>query len=182
MKKCNILIAALLPCVTVVYFFSVIFSTQTLASRDIYIFFNPRRCLLNVKYLISPFSLSDDDFKLIQDEENDTLIDFKGSAKILKYTANQVEIETSGNDSGFLVLADSYYPGWKVHVNERERNILRVNYNLRGVIVSKGKNTVRFTFNPLSFKIGVCITLVTLLSSIVLLFLYTRVRQKKLYS
>lgn len=176
MKKCNILIAALLPCVTVVYFFSVIFSTQTFAFSDIYIFFNPRRCLLNVKYLISPFSLSDDDFKLIQDEENDTLIDFKGSAKVLKYTANQVEIETSGNDSGFLVLADNYYPGWKVYVNGIEKKVLRVNYNLRGVIVPRGENKVRFIYDPLSFKIGAAISLLTLLSIIAFFLLRRRVR------
>ena len=53
MKKGNMLIAALLFCVIVIYFSPVIPSSQTLAPRDIYIFFNPRRYLLNVKYLIS---------------------------------------------------------------------------------------------------------------------------------
>ena len=52
MKKGNMLIAALLFCVIVIYFSPVISSSQTLASRDIYIFFNPRRHLLNVESLI----------------------------------------------------------------------------------------------------------------------------------
>ena len=85
MKKGNMLIAAFLFCITLIYFFPVIFSGQTFASRDIYIFFNPRRYLLNVKYLISHFSLNDNGFKMIQVGENVTLIDFKESAKILKY-------------------------------------------------------------------------------------------------
>jgi len=43
MKKGNMLIAALLFCVTVIYPSPVVSSSQTLASRDICIFFNPRR-------------------------------------------------------------------------------------------------------------------------------------------
>ena len=84
---------------------------------------------------------------------------FKGKVKILKYSPNQVEIETNGNDSGFLVLADNFYPGWEVYVNGREETVLRVNYNLRGVAVSRGKNRVTFTFDPMSFKIGAFLTL-----------------------
>ena len=80
MKKGNMLIAALLFCVIVIYFSPVISSSQTLASRDIYIFFNPRRHLLNVKYLISHLSLNDNGFKMIQVGENVALIDFKESA------------------------------------------------------------------------------------------------------
>jgi uncharacterized membrane protein YfhO len=78
--------------------------------------------------------------------------------KILKYSPNRVEIETIGNDKGFLVLADNYYPGWKVSVNGIRRNILKVNYNLRGVFLPPGNSTVTFIFDPLSFKIGAVIT------------------------
>ncbi len=115
MKKCNILTVALLVCVPVVYFFSVIFSNQNFAFRDsyIYLYLNPIRCLLNVKYVVCPLSLCDDDFKLIHDELNYTLIAFKESAIILKYTATQTEIENNSNDSSYLVLVDNYSTGWK---------------------------------------------------------------------
>ena len=96
---------------------------------------------------------------------------FKGKVKILKYFPNQVEIETNGNDSGFLVLADNFYPGWEVYVNGREETVLRVNYNLRGVALPRGKNKVTFRFDPMSFKIGASITLCTLLASILFLLL-----------
>jgi hypothetical protein len=96
---------------------------------------------------------------------------FKGNAKILKYSPNQVEIETNGNDSGFLVLADNLYPGWTVYLNGSEKTILRVNYNLRGVVIPQGKNKVTFRFDPMSFKIGASITLCTILASILFLVL-----------
>ena len=92
---------------------------------------------------------------------------YKGETKILKYSLNNVEIETSGNDSSFLVLADNFYPGWKVYVNDSEKTIVRVNHNLRGVVIPQGKNRVTFRYSPLSFKIGALVTLLTLLGIII---------------
>ena len=83
--------------------------------------------------------------------------------KILKYSPNEVEIETIGNDKGFLVLADNYYPGWKVRVNDEEKNILRAYYNLRAVYLPPGNSKVTFTFDPLSFKIGAVVSCCTFL-------------------
>ncbi len=177
MKKGNMLIAALLVCV--IYFSPVISSSQTLASRDIYIFFNPRLYLLNVKYLISHFSLNDNGFKMIQVGENVTLIDFKESAKFLKYKSKQVEIKTECNDSSFLVLADNYYPGWKVSVNGSEKNVLRVNYNLRGVILPKGEDKVRFSYEPLSFKIGASVSFLNMFFIIAFFLMQRRVVLKR---
>jgi uncharacterized membrane protein YfhO len=102
---------------------------------------------------------------------------YKGGTKILKYSLNNVEIETSGNDSGFLVLADNFYPGWKVYINGSEKTILRVNHSLRGVVIPQGTNKVTFRYNPMSFKIGASITLFTTVTS--LLFLLRRRRGKK---
>lgn len=193
--------------------------------------------LLNVKYLISSFSLRDEDFKLIrggkvkiyenlgalpraylvskaimlkdsedvlrtiqevnfnpresvlitrreyekarndfiESEESLSVDAFRGKVKILKYSPNQVEIETVGNDSSYLVLTDNYYPGWKVYVNGEERKILRVNYNLRGVIVPKGRNVVQFRFDPLSFKVGMVISIITIVF-IIFFLIYLRLR------
>ncbi len=89
--------------------------------------------------------------------------------KILKYSPNRVEIETIGNDRGFLVLADNSYPGWKVRVNGTEKNILRVYYNLRAVFLPPGHSTITFTFEPTSFKIGASISIFTLFIIIVCL-------------
>ena len=120
--------------------------------------FNPRESILITK---REYEKGHSDFPKEEDLPVNT---FRGKVKILKYSNNCVEIETEGNDSCYLVLADNYYPGWKVYVNGKKKNILRVNYNLRGVILSRGNNKVLFSFDPLSFKIGASITLLTLLS------------------
>jgi hypothetical protein len=99
---------------------------------------------------------------------------YKGETKILKYSPNSVEIETNVSDTGFLVLADNFYPGWKGYVNGSEKTIVRVNHNLRGVQIPRGKNRVTFRYSPLSFKIGALVSLLTLLG--VILFVGAKTR------
>jgi hypothetical protein len=91
----------------------------------------------------------------------------RSEVKILKYSPNQVEIETIGNDRGFLVLADNYYPGWKVRVNGEEKNILRAYYNLRAVYLPPGNSTITFTFDPLSYKIGAVVSCIAFLGVLI---------------
>ena len=54
-----------------------------------------------------------------------------------------------------------------------EKDVLRVNYNLRRVIMPRGKSKVLFIFNPLSFRIRAAISLLTFLS-IICFFLIER--------
>ena len=138
--------------------------------------FNPKKSILITK---GEYEKAQKDF--IGNEKNVPVESFKGEVKILKYLANCVEITTDGNDSSFLVLADNYYPGWKVSVNGSEKNILRVNYNLRGVILPRGENRVQFSFEPLSFKIGAAISLLTLLSIIAFFLMRKRVEHVSSY-
>jgi hypothetical protein len=138
--------------------------------------FNPKKSILITK---GEYEKAQKDF--IGNEKNVPVESFKGEVKILKYLANCVEITTDGNDSSFLVLADNYYPGWKVSVNGIEKNILRVNYNLRGVILPRGENRVQFSFEPLSFKIGAATSLLTLLSIIAFFLIRKRVEHVSSY-
>ena len=67
-----------------------------------------------------------------------------GKAKIIKYTTNEVVIETESNGEGFLVLTDSFYSTWHVKINDQETKIYLTDYNFRGVFVPEGKNKVMF--------------------------------------
>ena len=84
------------------------------------------------------------------------------SVNILKYKPNYVEIEAEMSVPGFLVLGDTYYPGWKVYVDGKQDKIYRADYILRAVYLMPGKHIVKFTYEPFSFKIGVIITLGTI--------------------
>jgi uncharacterized membrane protein YfhO len=66
------------------------------------------------------------------------------------------------NKARFLVLSDNYYTGWKAYVNGEEKQILRVNYTLKGFLLDKGAHEVTFVFKSLSFIIGAYVSLITL--------------------
>ena len=96
--------------------------------------------------------------------------------RILKYEPSYVEIEAHIDAPGFLVLSDTYYPGWKAHVDGKLSRIYRADYTLRAVYLEPGKHIVKFIYDPFSFKIGAAITLVTLF--LCLTPLYSGVRHK----
>jgi hypothetical protein len=86
-----------------------------------------------------------------------------GEAKIVRYSNNNVVIDASLDASGILVLTDTFYPGWKVLVDGKESRILQANHFFRGVQLSPGNHTVEFRYVPLSFKVGLAISLFTVL-------------------
>ena len=74
-------------------------------------------------------------------------------------------IQASLDEPGWLVLADSYFPGWKAYgrlsnldsldqLTETELTIHRANGNFRAVYLEPGDWTVRFKYTPMSFKLG----------------------------
>ncbi len=93
------------------------------------------------------------------------LIISSSRAEIVDYQANSVKIEARMNEEGFLVLSDTYYPGWRVWVNGREEKIYCADYLLRAVHLSPGFHQVRFVFDPLSFKLGLWMALSTMVCS-----------------
>ena len=90
----------------------------------------------------------------------------KEKVEITKYSPNEVIIRTITNSPKFLILSDTYYPGWKVYVDGRRDKIYKADFILRAVYLEEGSHTVRFLFDPFSFKLGVIISITTLLGVI----------------
>jgi O-antigen/teichoic acid export membrane protein len=77
-----------------------------------------------------------------------------------EYGINQVTVEVEMPSRGWLVLGDSYFPGWKAflqtdEVQEQELQIYKADYNFRAVPLAAGNNIVRFRYSPMSIKLGV---------------------------
>lgn len=70
----------------------------------------------------------------------------KGSAKVISYKPNTIVIETKNTEDGFLVISDNYYPGWKASIDGDQTTILRTDYNMRGIFVSKGSHIVTMNY------------------------------------
>ncbi len=87
----------------------------------------------------------------------------QGSVQIETYKSNSVDLLVTSNRRQFLFMSDSYYPGWKAYVNGEGKEILRANYLFRALLIEPGTHKIRFEYDPLSFKLGLIISLLTVL-------------------
>lgn len=83
--------------------------------------------------------------------------------QITEYVPNRVTIKATLFEKGYLVLTDTYYPGWKVYVDGREQEIYKANYIQRAVYLKPGKHTIEFIYFPRSFRIGLWLSFFTLI-------------------
>ena len=88
---------------------------------------------------------------------------FSGQVEKIEYSPNKVSLETSQNEEGFLVLLDTYFPGWKVEVDGKPEHIYRANYFYRGVRLAPGNHNIEFSYEPVGLKMGATISGVTFL-------------------
>ncbi len=89
-----------------------------------------------------------------------------GSAPIASETATftrrdpqRVELDVALERPGVLVLADVYYPGWKLTDNGAPATIHRANRMMRGAALSAGPHHLIYTYEPNSFRIGALISI-----------------------
>jgi hypothetical protein len=82
-----------------------------------------------------------------------------GTAVVRRYEDTLVEVETDAPGRRLLVLADAYYPGWRVLVDGRPSTLLRADYALRAVPVATGRHVVRFEYRPWTVRAGVIVSI-----------------------
>ena len=73
---------------------------------------------------------------------------------IIKETPTAISMTVDVAANGFLVVVDTYYPGWRVYINGQPQEILQANTFARAVYLTPGQHTVEFVYQPDSFKIG----------------------------
>jgi hypothetical protein len=83
-------------------------------------------------------------------------------AVITREDARQLVIEADAPEDGFLLLADTFYPGWTAHVDGNPTSIYRANISVRGIRLPKGRHEVRFTYDAPGFARGLWITVAAL--------------------
>jgi hypothetical protein len=86
---------------------------------------------------------------------------FASNPSILESTPNNVRIGASLPQAGWVVLSDTYYPGWYVFVDGQPARLLHADYAFRGVAVPAGNHSIEFRYEPLSFILGAWVTLIS---------------------
>lgn len=85
------------------------------------------------------------------------------------YANDKVILNVNNPGDGFLVLADTYYPGWKAFDNGKRTEIFRANYFMRAIKLPSGRHEVIFEYDPWTYKVGV---ILSILGIIMLLLFY----------
>ncbi|MBI4496708.1 MAG: hypothetical protein HY689_02270 [Chloroflexi bacterium] len=75
-------------------------------------------------------------------------------ARIVSYDTLRVVVEADATRPGYLVLTDSFYPGWKAYVDGVAAPLYRADYLYRAVPLERGRHRVEFVFEPRSVVAG----------------------------
>ncbi len=92
-----------------------------------------------------------------------------GTARLVAETPTGLVIAVAASRPALLVVTDLDYPGWQATVDGLPAPIYRANYLFRAVPVPPGAHTVVMRFDPLSVRVGLAASLLTLLGALVLL-------------
>jgi len=77
---------------------------------------------------------------------------------VIADNGNSVQVAVRAGRPSFLLLDDTYYPGWQVWVDGKPAAIHRADYLLRAVAVPAGTHRVTFAYAPLSYLAGLIAT------------------------
>jgi hypothetical protein len=99
--------------------------------------------------------------------------------KIINNTPNFVGIEATTTEHCFLVMSDTYYPGWNVYINNNKSQILNANYAFRAIELNSGYNYIEFRYEPISFYVGSLVSVISLIILLAAYFVFGRKKQGK---
>ncbi len=90
----------------------------------------------------------------------------RGVVDLVDEAPGGLEYRVHADQPGWLLLSDTWYPGWRAFVDGDEVPVLRADYLFRAVQIPAGDHRVRFSYRPPPFYIGLAMTAITLLAVI----------------
>ncbi|MFN2198047.1 MAG: YfhO family protein [Anaerolineales bacterium] len=85
-------------------------------------------------------------------------------------TSHSKRIQVGSSTPGWLMISESWYPGWHAKVDGRSVELIRADYIFQAVPVPAGEHIVEVYYSPNSFKLGL---FVTIFSTVMMIFIIT---------
>ena len=81
-----------------------------------------------------------------------------GEDAVTWYThgTDRLKLTAHSKCRGLLVIADTFYPGWRAQVDGRSAPVIEVFGTLRGIVLEPGSHVVEMRYRPLSVLGGAC--------------------------
>jgi hypothetical protein len=83
-------------------------------------------------------------------------------AAVVSEDSRHIVIDAEAPRDGFLLLADTFFPGWVAQVDGRPTPIYRANVSVRAISLPQGRHEVRFTYEVRAFIRGLWISVLGL--------------------
>lgn len=119
-----------------------------------------------LKELLKDKDFKPEDIVLLSGGEEIFYEAVKSSADIEEYSDNRLRIRTNLSKPGYLILSDTFYPGWKARVDGKNAEILRANFVFRAVYLDEGEHVVEFSYVPDGFQLGAKISLIGIFTTL----------------
>ncbi len=91
---------------------------------------------------------------LIEEPSQDGPEGAPGEARLAASAAGLYRVDVDSPAGGYLVLGESYYPGWGAELDGRPAPILRANHAVQAVRVPSGRHQVEFRYRPRYLWLG----------------------------
>jgi Bacterial membrane protein YfhO len=99
---------------------------------------------------------------------------FSGTVRIVDFKPDRVELEAETTRAGYVVLVDSYDPGWRATVDEAPAPVLRANVAFRAVGVPGGRHLIELVYRPPAVLWGLAVSALTAISLAAALWISAR--------
>lgn len=84
--------------------------------------------------------------------------------KVITRTATAVKLQVKNPQAGYLYIDQTYFPGWEAVVNgEQGQQLYRANVAFTVLPVKAGDLTIELKYNPVSFRVGLGLSVLSVL-------------------
>lgn len=83
------------------------------------------------------------------------------SIRVVEYTFNRAVFDVRTSRGGFFNYNDAYATGWQARIDGRETTVYRANHLFKGIVLPPGRHFLEFVYDPVSFRTGLIISLVS---------------------
>ena len=82
--------------------------------------------------------------------------DSTSSILLTKFNNDTMEYTANCKGPQFAVFSEVYYPyGWNAYIDGKKVDYCRTNYILRGISIPEGNHSIKFIFEPSTYKKGI---------------------------
>lgn len=83
-----------------------------------------------------------------------------GQVSLIDENPNQLVIDVDSTTSGWVMISDVWYPGWRAWIDGERTSVLRADYLFRAVANPSGSRRIVMAYQPVEFYLGAALSIV----------------------